>query len=625
MTPDNSEPFLAFLGDLRSAALFETWTAAGVTLLLLAGSLCFGLLAIPSGHARPFVRALAGIPLFFLAIGVVGIIAYLLGATVTGGLLVALALSVGAIVLALLNTQAQQLLAVRELLPLALLLVVGFALALFGWGETRDGTVRSMSGAWGDGALHTLIAEAFTHRRGPDLSMPAFAGEQLREPFGYDFVAAMLRRAGLTIGGAFTLPAAGLLASLLAWVGHGASMLSGITSDRPIVRRQRYAALIACVLVVTFGGFQWAVMASRASALAPSQFFGIHGPAWHKVEAEGLIWANHLDTFASQKHLLLASAFLAVLVVMLLDCVCRRQLAPLSLLLFSIATGLLPLFHMHAFLVAGLLWIAAWVASRSRIVLAFGVLAAAIGTPTVVWYSRLFRRAGFLSFLPGWMAEEGVAAWLWFWMVNLGVYLPLAALALFRMRKQNWRVVFFLGMPAVTLFALGNFVQFQPYVWDNYKVFLFGWLILLPLVAAAVAGWRFTGGTVFAALLVLLMSLTTLSEVRTHFHFRAEHPVYTPSDQAAAHLLERQLPRDAVVLSDADTRHNHPVTLTGRTLVAGYGGWLWTRAYPSDERALLLAELRQAPRGRFCALAALLGITHVVSDTASVQALADLC
>lgn len=622
---------IAFLRDLAGAALFESWGSAGVAAVLVAGSWAVGLLVIPATVARPALRALAGFPLALLAGGTVGILLYLLNIPVRGGLGAAVLGAALCFGIGLRHRIFRGLGTRREILLLGFLLIVGYTLAFFGWGETTDGTIRGISGVWGDGPLHTLIMEAFVHRTGGDLSMPAFAGEQLREPFGTDFVAAMLRSAGFTVGGAFTVPAAGLLACLLGWAGHLAARFAA--QDGASKASVRLAAASATVLVCSFGGLQWLVMATRAGAWSPARFFGVHASAWDKAEDLGLIWANHLNMFASQKHLLLAAAFLLVLAALLLERMRPiRRIGPIGptervrlLLPFAIATGFLPLFHTHAFLAAGLLWLAAALITRSRSVTAIGALALVTALPTLLWQFGLASRAGFLTLRLGWMASDGVRGWLWFWFFNLGIFLPLLGLAVWRGGRQQRRAVTLLGVPALLLFVAANVVQFQPYQWDNFKLFLFAWLLVLPLVAAEMSRWRFRGTRAVTISLLVLMSLTTLSEFPTHLNFRATHPVYDARTRAAARHLDAILPRAAVVLADTDTVHNHPLTLTGRTLFMGYGGWIWTRAYQASERSALLTRLRALHPHDVCTHATLLGITHVIRREAAGQFLVDVC
>ncbi|TSC64543.1 MAG: hypothetical protein G01um1014106_73, partial [Parcubacteria group bacterium Gr01-1014_106] len=637
--------FGAFLSDLSSAALFETWGAAGIAVLFLVSTFSCGLLVIPARIASPTLRALAGFPLLFLCIGTGGILIYLLGGTVRTGLYAFVVCSVLLVVLALWRGVFRELLQWKSLAVLSGLLAIAFVLMWFGWGETSDGVVRSMSGAWGDGPLHTLNAEAFVRRSptsllaklrgagGGDLGFPAFAGEQFHEPFGYDFIAAILRAAGFTVGAAFSLPAAGLPACLFGWLGlitmRLTSSLRGSEDDRsdtsvssPRMRgpdsRFRGNDMmmygIVGILLVSFGGLQWVEMASQTHAWTFTKFFGVHQPVWDKAEEIGLVWANHLNTFASQKHLLFGTAFLVVLATVLLDTV-RTQEKRWWLFPLAVATGVLPLFHAHIFLAAGILWISAILLSRSRVLFLYAVLAALIATPVVIWEAALFTRSGFLSFAPGWMAGNGVFGWPIFWLRNLGVFLPLAVIAIVRGYRRDRMGTLLLVQPALILFLLANSIQFQPYQWDNFKIFLVVWILLLPLVVAEMSQWQFSSAGILRWSLVLLMSLTTLSEVVTHLHFRATYPVYTTADRAIGRELDSMLPKDAVVLARTDMNHNHPLTLTGRTLFAGYGGWLWTRNYEWEERAALVERLWRADAGILCSFVSCIGITQRVDDT----------
>ncbi|MDP3685250.1 MAG: hypothetical protein Q8R32_00275, partial [bacterium] len=296
-----------------------------------------------------------------------------------------------------------------------------------------------------------------------------------------------------------------------------------------------------------------------------------------------------------------------------------------KLLLFGVATGLLPLFHAHAFLAAGLLWLSAVILSRSRVLFWLGVLAAAVAAPIILWQSSLFTRAGFLSLDLGWMASGGVFGWIGFWLKNLGVFAPLAVLAVMRGYRRDRGNVMLLALPAAALFIVANVIQFQPYRWDNFKLFLLAWLLLLPLVVAEMSRWRFVGARILTWGLVFVMSLTTLADLATHARFRERYPVYTAADRAVAHRLDAELPKDAVVLAHTDSVHNHPLTLTGRTLVAGYGGWLWTRNYAWMERSALAEELWTADPVRFCALAARVGVTHMVDGRSRVRIIANEC
>lgn len=615
---------LFFLQDLFQAANTESWFGVFSAILLFLGTGAFGLLLLPSQQIPAWLRALSGFPLAFILWGGGSIALYLLGVSVSVVGIVFLAVAALSIVGGIVTRSWKDLWNTRALAAFLLLLLPSYMMVFFGWGETADGTIRASSGAWGDGVLHTLNAEAFLKRSGGDLSMPAFSGELVREPFGYDGVAAVLRSLGFSVGGAFTLPAAGLLAALLGWTGYLARCLARANASHSAPSRvRRVLPFFLTALLVCFGsGIQWIVMAVRTGSFTPSTFFGAHSPPWDKVEEWGLIWANHLNTFASQKHFLLAAAFLSLLsgiFFLLLEKSTegRRRF----LWIAALGTGLLPLFHAHAYIAAGLLWIAFWMQQRTRLTTVTGVSAVLLALPVFWWYTGAVAREGFFRFAPGYLAPANPVGWALFWIVNLGGFLPLLVIALRRNDQRSFRRL--LAVPIIGLFLLGNLFQFQPYHWDNHKLFLFALLLGIPMVVDLLLEWslgrRGKNGAVSwrrrtgLALVILVLTLTTVSETATYLRFRRSYPLSLPETRAVARDLDRQLPRDAVVLAATETLHNHPVTLTGRTLALGYGGWIWTRGLPLEERSAGIKRLLESTSlSELCRSSYVLGISHII-------------
>jgi hypothetical protein len=211
--------------------------------------------------------------------------------------------------------------------------------------------------------------------------------------------------------------------------------------------------------------------------------------------------------------------------------------------------------------------------------------------------------------------------WIVFWVINLGLFLPLILLSL--TKKDDWNGRWLLGIPAVGLFVIGNLIQFQPYRWDNHKVFLFALLLALPLVIEELMHWiyghthdhRWSVPVRWGSVILVLLSLTltTFSEVATYLQFRASFPAYTSEARAAGNALDAALPRNAIIIGVMDTVHNHPATLTGRTLFMGYAGWIWTRGLAYTDRTSKISSLGKAKSiSEVCVIAAQTGATHLV-------------
>jgi len=354
----------------------------------------------------------------------------------------------------------------------------------------------------------------------------------------------------------------------------------------------------------------------------------VHQRLWDHADNLGLAWAHHLKIFFSQKHFLLALAFLVVLASALAVVVRARRLPDeyrSFLIILALATGLLPLVHAHTFLAAAGLWAVAAVAVRRRLLVLCAISSLLLALPLLLWYASAVSREGFLHWAPGYQGTTDLRLWGKFWLVNLGLYPFLIVPALWS--SQLGRLRWLLVLPAGALFVVGNLFQFQPYAWDNHKLFLLAWVLTLPLACATLARFlaraRSPRGLWRAVLVggaVCFLTLTSVADLSTLVHERAAHPVYTVADRASALALDRALPRSAVVLADTFERHNHPLTLIGRTLVVGYGGWVWTRGYQTGgERAQAWSFFSDGEYGAFCRTVGRLAVTHAVDQFMRVR------
>jgi len=621
----------AFAQDIFSVALFENKLAFVCAIFLFLGALSLGLLVIPEKFGRPAVRALTGMPLLFIFGGSLDIALYALGIDITVAGIFTVLIAVGLFACAVYFKKIQALCEWKEAKMLLGLLLIGYLIMYFGWGETKDGTIRAVSGAWGDGVLHVLNAEAFKLRGASDFSMPAYSGENFHEPFGYDFVAGVLLSLKFTLGAAFTLPAAGLLASLLALGGNLTAILVRTRKNVVGNRLNIVVPVITTGIFTVFAsGLQWIIMPQTHGLWGLGKFFGVHDPVWDKQEQLGLIWANHINTFASQKHLLLAECFLMLLASVFVFVLNEGKLTGKTKKIFfgvlALATGLLPLFHAHAFIAAALLWFVFWVIRPTKKIFILGLLIIIIAAPIFMLFGGAVSRAGFTQIEIGYMANAGIFPWVVFWLVNLGAFLPIAIIAL--LNNKNGKMGFILGIPAIVLFVLGNVVQFQPYLWDNYKIFVFAWFLAMPLVVSEMFCWiegrkskiSAVAFSVLIAVVFLSEIMTTVSETATYLDFRRNFPLFFSEERALVKKEENDLPKDAVVLAATNIVHKDPVTLTGRNLFLGYGGWIWTRGLPLYDKEIKIdAILRSDSENELCENLRIAGVTHIVVNYNSAE------
>lgn len=178
-----------------------------------------------------------------------------------------------------------------------------------------------------------------------------------------------------------------------------------------------------------------------------------------------------------------------------------------------------------------------------------------------------------------------IAPFFQFWLTNFGLWIPLALALLglvgWRIWKARWRwgdrppadVAFVL--PAVLIFAIGYFFKTAPWEWDNLKLMVWGYFLILPFLWSDILGrWAFPER---AAICVALFGSGFVGLLGG---LSAGHPGFGLIERARldyAGAAMRPLPMEARFA--AWPTFNCPVLLQGRKAVAGYPGHLWTEGF----------------------------------------------
>jgi hypothetical protein len=209
-----------------------------------------------------------------------------------------------------------------------------------------------------------------------------------------------------------------------------------------------------------------------------------------------------------------------------------------------------------------------------------------------------------------------IAPFFQFWLTNFGLWIPLAlalvGLVGWRIWKARWRwgdrppadVAFVL--PAVLIFGIGYFFKTAPWEWDNLKLMVWGYFLILPFLWSDILGrWAFPER---AALCIALFGsgfITLLGGLA------AGHPGFGLIERARldyAGAAMRPLPLEARFA--AYPTFNCPVLLQGRKAVAGYPGHLWTEGFDYTEvNNRLTALMNGAPNWRDAAQS--LGVRYI--------------
>ena len=279
----------------------------------------------------------------------------------------------------------------------------------------------------------------------------------------------------------------------------------------------------------------------------------------------------------------------------------------------GVLAGLLPLVHAHSYVVmmgmAGCL--ALLFRRRWRAWAVFFAAAVVVAGPQMLWATQgsSVRGETFFGWEPGW--DSGKHNFVWFWLANAGLLIPLLVAALAWRELLPRRLLLFY-LPFALCFVLPNLFKFSPFIWDNIKILFYWWIASAPVVALLLA--RLWGRRALVWRAAVVASLAGLLAAGSLDVWRvvsaaSEQREFDRDGVALAELIKAKTAPRSLILH-APT-YNHPSFLTGRRSVMGYAGHLWTHGLKYDERE---REVRRAYAGGPDGWAALerLGVDYVV-------------
>lgn len=170
---------------------------------------------------------------------------------------------------------------------------------------------------------------------------------------------------------------------------------------------------------------------------------------------------------------------------------------------------------------------------------------------------------------------------LFFWLRSLGLLFVTSLIATLFVRNSTHRK-FAIG--AWGLFLVANLVCFNTWKYDNIK-FFYIWLIIMSGVISLFLARLFHGRSflfkILAAVLVILMIFSGVLAVRRDVHNR--FTLFTEEDVTFSRWISSSTSPTSRFFTSQ--RHINPVTaLAGRTVFAGYSGWIFSQGFEDWEK-----------------------------------------
>ncbi|HXB56034.1 MAG TPA: hypothetical protein VN461_14715 [Vicinamibacteria bacterium] len=433
------------------------------------------------------------------------------------------------------------------------------ALRQFGWICFRRGDTAYtlLPFNYGDLPLHWTYIEYFANGAPFWPENPIFTGQRLRYPFGVDLFTALFVTLRVSLPG--LLEVMGLVASVLA-----------------LVALLRWGRGFAVGAFLFSGGL-------AALGAGPGPEAG--GPA-------ELAWKNlFLALFVPQRGFLFALPAGLILLWSWRERLLRGSRG-LPAWVEGAVWGALPLFHLHTFIFISVIF-GLWSLGGGRGQPWRGpLLWALVPASWSVWeVTDHFAAASLVGWTPGWMM--GAQNPLVFLAVNFVFFLPLVLWAAARAIRRGDRGHLLLLGPGLLLFAALFFVRVAPWAWDNTKMMVWCYLLVLPAVGELVIDALAPGPRSLMLLAVFLPGIASVVEASVGSGPPLE--IFRVSEREAVCSALSPLPiRDRVATAPT---FNHPVALCGHPLVAGYAGHLWSHGIAAEPVTARLGDLMMGRPG----------------------------
>ena len=252
----------------------------------------------------------------------------------------------------------------------------------------------------------------------------------------------------------------------------------------------------------------------------------------------------------------------------------------------------MPLFHVHTFLALTIVLVFFFLLGDTALRKHTATLLGSAFVPATffVWViTDHFHAGSVIGWQPGWVqaakGDELARPFFSFWFLNFGLWGPavlaLVGLAGWRLWKAGIRWgekvpedIAFL-VPAAAIFLFAFFVKLAPWGWDNLKIIMWAYFIVLPFLwRDLIAQWPVPMR--IAVCIALLGSgfvslMGGLAAGRPGFGFASRPELDAVGDAV------RQLPVESRFA--AFPTYNHSLLLQGRKVVMGYPGHLWTQGF----------------------------------------------
>lgn len=438
---------------------------------------------------------------------------------------------------------------------------------------------------WGDWAAHITFTTSFAYGDNFNFRMPILADYPFSYTFMADLISAFLIKLGLNLINALIWPSIFLSFIFVVLYFYFTFKLT----------KNFRVALITPFLFLFNGGLGFFYFFQDLERFGIKNLLISLPREYTNIKEANILWMNNITSeLIPQRSILLGLPIFLVILTLL------RLKKSKNLFRAGLLVSLLPLVHFHFFfsslIIVSLFFIKEFIIDFNKVTkksfwgkwFCFFLPVVFLAVPQILFFYPQLLKTSFFKFYPGWLAFKK-ENFLFFWIKNQGLLFFLIPLGLVKASKEI-RGGF---LPFVLLFILGNLFIFQPWPWDNTKIFTVYFLYASILAALAIENFLKEKRSYLKFLGLCLIFLSVFSGLLDNlrlFQYQYRRLLLLDKKQIeVAEWVRSNTPKDSLFLTSDN--HDHPVPiLTGRPIVLGFRGWLWTYGidYKRQERDVRL-------------------------------------
>lgn len=458
-----------------------------------------------------------------------------------------------------------------------------------------EGVAAGSISTWADGAAHLTYASSFAFRDTFPEFLPVYSGHPYTYSFVSDMLTGMLAKLGLNI---FTSH------SLLGFILSTIFIITLFKFYKSFLGKTNTAIIASWLFLLSGGmGFVWFFQ----DVFTKGFFEIIKNPSreYTHIGEIGLEWINTISSELLPQRSFLLGLPLGLFILIYLWNLYQNPLKikKTQTFIVGIIMGLLPIIHPHTLITLFVTFVCLtpFIIFQNKkhaknillYLISAGLVASVIGLPLIFTFVLPATGGGFFRLYLGWLAKTKELNWFWFWVLNWGAFPFAAFFGMFLLSKKQRIFI----IPFILLFIISNLFLFQPYDWDNSKIFTWVYLVLSAPVAVVVSTLfdkKIIGTILSISLFATLTFSGALDATRLLNPNLQPIPMYTNEELELASWVKTNTMADSLFLTS--DRHNHPIpNLTGRQILMGYRGWLWTYGIDYGERQNQIRKIFRSP------------------------------